>query len=427
MKRLWLAVLMTAIVVQLGMAQQKTLTIWLSESETYYKDVVTAYQASHPDVKITMVFKASDFNSYRDEQKLAMDSGTGPDLCYVNQTPAQMGAFADQGLVIPLDGYAARYGWYKNVGASILAPNHWDTATHSLGTGKLYAVSPMVEFGCVYYNKDLFKKAGIAKLPATWDELDAASATLKKAGITPIVTGNVGTDSWTSIHITQAFIYRYMTRSQIDGYIFAKKSASFNLPEVVKGAKMLQDWVRKGYFNEGYAGVSWNDSERLFISGKGAMFIAGNWAGQDFVNLTKEIPCNWDVFKVPSPFIFGGPSTSIGVAKSCKYPDVAADVLNALVTDYKVKARYNQFPIDVSGLLADKTIEAPAQIKNMLKIYAQIAREDGEGYYGDWPTPTMYDTIAPYSQKLVNLQTTPEEFAKAVDKDLQAFLAEKYK
>jgi raffinose/stachyose/melibiose transport system substrate-binding protein len=427
MKRQALIILMVAVVAQLGICQQKTLTVWLSESETYYKDIVTAFQAAHPDVAITMVPKASDFNSYRDEQKLAMDSGTGPDICYVNQTPAQMGAFADQGLVIPLDGYAREYGWYKNVGASIIAPNHWDTATHSLGTGTLYAVSPMVEFGCVYYNKDLFRKAGISRLPATWEQLDAACSTLKKAGITPIITGNVGTDSWTSIHIVQAFIYRYMTRAQIDAYIFAKKGASFNLPEVVKGAKMLQDWVRKGYFNDGYSGVSWNDSERLFISGKGAMFIAGNWAGQDFVNLTKETPCNWDVFKVPSPFIFGGPSTGIGIAKSCKYPDVAAELLNDLVTDYKVKATYNQFPIDVSGLLADKTIQAPAQIKNMLRIYAQIAKEDGEGYYGDWPTPTMYDTIAPYSQKLVNLQATPEEFAKAVDKDLQAFLVEKFR
>ncbi len=51
--------------------------------------------------------------------------------------------------------------------------------------GKAYALPVNVSRWVVLYNKDVFAKNGLSE-PATWEEFEAALATLKAAGITPI-------------------------------------------------------------------------------------------------------------------------------------------------------------------------------------------------------------------------------------------------
>jgi malonate-semialdehyde dehydrogenase (acetylating)/methylmalonate-semialdehyde dehydrogenase len=48
------------------------------------------------------------------------------------------------------------------------------------------------QFYIGFYNKAAFKKAGVATVPATWNELYAACGKLKSAGYTPLVYGNGG-------------------------------------------------------------------------------------------------------------------------------------------------------------------------------------------------------------------------------------------
>ena len=65
--------------------------------------------------------------------------------------------------------------------------------------GKNYGVPWDMGMVGWWYNKDLFKKAGIDKEPATWTEFLADVKKLKDAGITPIALGEK--DSWTGMHI----------------------------------------------------------------------------------------------------------------------------------------------------------------------------------------------------------------------------------
>jgi raffinose/stachyose/melibiose transport system substrate-binding protein len=401
-------------------ADQKPLSIWIDENDKEGQEIIAEWQAAHADVIVAVTQKHGD---YKQEQQLAMQSGTGPDILYVNQSASEMGVFANQGLVISLAPYYKKYGWDKTVGASFLKPNYWDTRTHMLGAGEPYTIGSAIECAIGYYNKDLFGKAGIAKAPTTWDEWEKDCDLLKKAGITPIVSGIAGDSGWCALHQVQVQTERFMTRAQVNAYIFATKGATFNLPEVVKGAKNIQEWVKKGYYNDGFTGVGWDDSEKMFIAGKGAMFMSGTWAAQDFTMYAKETPCNWDVFKVPSRMVFGANSTGIGIEKTCKYPDVAADLINALVMDYVHHLKWNYLPLNLPGLLKDTRVDLSPQYKHAIDVINQVSSEDGLGYYYDWPTPSMYDTMSANCQKLMGLQITPEDFAKTIDKDLQAYIA----
>ena len=55
--------------------------------------------------------------------------------------------------------------------------------------GKVYGIPVSKEISYIYYNKDLFKKAGIEAPDvaySTWDEFYEACDTLKSKGITPV-------------------------------------------------------------------------------------------------------------------------------------------------------------------------------------------------------------------------------------------------
>jgi raffinose/stachyose/melibiose transport system substrate-binding protein len=421
MKRsLFCFLIIVSVIATAWAASPKALSIWLDENDKCSQEIAAQWQAAHPDVKLNVVLKHGDF---KQEQQLAMQSGQGPDVCLVNQSASEMGVFANQGLIISLAPYYKKYGWAKGIGDAFLKPNYWDTKTHMMGVGDLYTVGNATECAAVYYNKDLFVKAGISKIPDTWEEWEKDCDILKKSGITPIITGISGDDGWCALHQVQVQTERFLTRKEVNAYIFAEKGASFNLPGVIKGAKNIQNWVKKGYYNDGFTGVGWDDSEKMFIAGKGAMFMSGTWAAQDFTNYAKDTPCNWDVFKVPSGMVFGAESSGYGIEKSCTDPDLAADLLNDLVMDYKIHLKYNFLPLNLSGLMKDSTISLSPQYQHLIDIISRVSKEDGLGYYYDWPTSSMYDTMVHNSQALMGLQISPEDFVKAIDKDLQAYIA----
>jgi raffinose/stachyose/melibiose transport system substrate-binding protein len=365
MKTMFFSFLAFLICTALVSAETKNLKVWAAETDMTLIEVLQQYMVDHPDVKIDIVRKGGD---YKQEQLLALQAGEAPDILPVNQSVSEMGLFADQGLVLPLTKYAEKYGWTKGLGASVNKPDLWDTQAHQLGQGVQYSAPHVLEFTVIAYNKTLFQKAKITKLPATWAELEVMNDQLLKAGITPFSTGITGDSGYNAIHQTVPHLYLYMTRSQIDNYTFARKGATFNLPEAVKGAKNLQDWVKKGYFNKGFEGVGWDDAEKNFMAGKSAMFMGGNWLAQDLTRLSQEVKTDWDVFAVPSPIVFGAVGTGLGISATSKNPDLAADVLNAVLQDYKIHVKWNNMPMNVAGLMKDPSVVLSPQFKSLLAI-----------------------------------------------------------
>lgn len=102
--------------------------------------------------------------------------------------------------------------------------------------GTLWAVPVETSVTGLYYNEDLFKKAGINKAPETWEELveDALKLTDKSKNqwgiLLPTAAEQYTGQSWIS------FLYQAGGKLLTDD----KKKAAFNSPE---GMKALQLWV----------------------------------------------------------------------------------------------------------------------------------------------------------------------------------------
>lgn len=125
----------------------------------------------------------------------------------------------------------------------------------------------------IYYRKDIFAKNGIA-VPTTWNELLAACAKLKAAGVTPFAIGTKAlwpTGGW--------FDYLDM---RVNGYEFHMDLTAGKVPYTDKRVQAVFDhWdqlVKPGYYLANHAGMDWQDAIPAFVKGEAAMYLMGNFA-----------------------------------------------------------------------------------------------------------------------------------------------------
>lgn len=131
----------------------------------------------------------------------------------------------------------------------------------------------------IYYRKDIFEEKGIA-VPTSWDELVAASAKLKAAGIDPFTIGTKAlwpTGGW----------FDYMNL-RVNGYEFHMDLTAGKVPYTDPRVKATFDkWaelVKPGYYNANHAALDWQEAVPALVQGKAAMYLMGNFAVDVFKN-----------------------------------------------------------------------------------------------------------------------------------------------
>lgn len=129
----------------------------------------------------------------------------------------------------------------------------------------------------IWYSKAAFKKAGIAKEPATMDELFAALDKLKAAGMIPLAHGG---QSWQENIVFMAVLANVGGK---DLYlsVFRDRDPKAINSEAFK--KVLVAFKRlHSYVDAGSPGRNWNDATAMLISGKAGVQIMGDWAKGEF-------------------------------------------------------------------------------------------------------------------------------------------------
>jgi raffinose/stachyose/melibiose transport system substrate-binding protein len=152
--------------------------------------------------------------------------------------------------------------------------------------GKLYGMPVNLEGYGFIYNKDLFKKAGITKLPETIFELKEAAQKLEKAGITPF---SAGYGEWWVIgqHLLNIpFAQQEDPVAFIQGLYDGTETITGN--EKFKAFKDVIDTEIK-YANDNPLTTDYNTQVTLFASGQTAMLQQGNWTENMIYEINPEI------------------------------------------------------------------------------------------------------------------------------------------
>ncbi|MFC5828585.1 extracellular solute-binding protein [Nonomuraea insulae] len=155
-----------------------------SESAQWIKQwVIPEFEKTHPGVKVLFRPSGVDDEQYKTKIALDLKSRTGADV--IDLDGIWVGEFAQAGYLKPL----ADIG-----GATVGQWEGWaqiPQAVQGLGIfdGKKYGLPQGTDGRVLFYNKTLFKKAGLPEpwQPASWQEIIDAGAKLKAAGVpTPI-------------------------------------------------------------------------------------------------------------------------------------------------------------------------------------------------------------------------------------------------
>jgi multiple sugar transport system substrate-binding protein len=149
-----------------------TITIWARDSEQgFMPQLVALYNKSHTvQAKVTII----PSTSFVQKLGTAASAGSGPDVASIDLVYAPY--FASAGALEDVTDLAASLP-YKDA----LSPSHQRLSTFD---GKTYALPFTAEASAVYYNKDLFKKAGLdpAKPPTTFAEMRTDAQKIRALG-----------------------------------------------------------------------------------------------------------------------------------------------------------------------------------------------------------------------------------------------------
>lgn len=249
------------------LAEEETveLTFWHQYTDnTVMDDVCAAFNESHPGIHVTPVaFKTQDINK---TLRMALTSGTGPDLFYYDSGPGYLGALAEAGLLMDLTEAAQQYNWYEELADWALNSATWK--------GTLYGIANEYEMLCVFYNKAIFEQLGVSE-PTTYDEFLSICQTAKDAGIVAVVLDDM--EKWPGYHYESLYFGAFGGNELVRSIMDQEQENGWNQPALAEGLNALKDLVAQGYTSSFPNGIAHDDALRDFYSGGGAMYLTGTW------------------------------------------------------------------------------------------------------------------------------------------------------
>ncbi|MFC4121096.1 extracellular solute-binding protein [Nonomuraea zeae] len=161
-----------------------------SESADWIKQwVIPEFEKTHQNVKVLFQPSGVDDEQYKTKIALDLKSRTGADV--IDLDGIWVGEFAQAGYIKPLTEVG---------GATVEQWEGWaqiPQAVQGLGIfdGKKYGLPQGTDGRVLFYNKTLFKKAGLPETwaPTSWQDIIDAGTRLKAAGVPTPIQINAGT------------------------------------------------------------------------------------------------------------------------------------------------------------------------------------------------------------------------------------------
>ena len=138
--------------------------------------------------------------------------------------------------------------------------------------GQVWAIPQQRDVIGIYYNKRLFRAAGVAEFPQTWDEFEAACEKIKASGKACIAFDG----DWTTL-----LMWANLVGTQEGGEEFLDSGLSTGEyagdPAVVSATERLKAWHDAGYANKDALTGRYEDAAAAYVNGDAAMVANGPW------------------------------------------------------------------------------------------------------------------------------------------------------
>ena len=265
-----------------GAADAGTVRVTIAEyskgTGPYFDAAARAFEAANPGTKIQIEVVPWD----NLQQKLTTDisAGANADLSIIGTR--WLLDYVSQGVVAPLDSYVTPEFKARFIDTFL---------TPSIMNGKVYGLPIAASARAMYYNKDVFQKAGYDTAPATWADFKTAADKIKATGGGVFPFGLQGKEIETDVY----FYYGMWSEG---GEIIKNGKSGLDSQAAIDAAKMYKGFIDGGLTEPGVTSYNREDVQNLFKQGKVATVITAPFlSGQ----IKKEAPnLNYGVAPIPT-------------------------------------------------------------------------------------------------------------------------------
>lgn len=277
-------------------------------ADTFVKE----FDAKNDDIVID--YRMVKFDDLVNETLRAFATGQAPDIVAFDNPDFPL--FSSRGAMLDLTDLIAK--------SKVIDPKvYFEGPLNSVKwEGRIYGIPKYTNTISLYYNKDMFKAAGIDKPPETWTEVAEAAAKLtnkdkKVYGITWSARGN------------EEGTFQFLPLIQMSGGSYKK----VNTEGAVKALNLWKDLIDKGYASKDVLSLGQGDSTATFNSGNAAMAISGDW---EINRMLKDAKFEWGLALLPTLEKGGTRSSALGgfnwgIMSGTKYPKEAFRLIEYFV------------------------------------------------------------------------------------------------
>lgn len=378
--------------------------LWDSVQAPIYRELADKFEKENPNIKVE--FERTPYNQYWTKLQAATSGGQMPDIVWMNGP--NFLKYASYNMLLPLD---------KMIKKDSIDMDKYVEGIKNLYQykGEQYGIPKDVDSIALWYNKDIFDKAGL-KYPTnqwTWDDMKKAAIKIQRT-----IKGVYGV----AIPVYEDQSSYYNVIPQNGGRVISKdrKVSGYGDENTIKAIEMLKDLFDEKATPD-YTTMLENKATKMFQSEQVAMIYQGSWRASP---LDADEKVNKHLGVVTMPKIKNNSTVVHGVgyaiAKSSKHPEAAWKFIKYLTSkesnDYVAK----------SGIVIPAYIESQKlwskNYKN-IDVSAYIkALENNVAYPVSFDTAKWSHVQDVYLTKVWSGAMSPKEACKNIKKEMDSIL-----
>ena len=290
---------------------QVTLKVWSIDgadrpgiADTFSKE----FDEQNEDVVIE--YRQVPFDDLVQETLRAFATGQAPDIVSFDNPDFAM--FSSRGAMLDI---TDRIAASEIIKAENFFPGPLNSVTWD---GHYYGIPKYTDTIAVFYNKDLFAKAGIAEPPKTWAEFAEYAEKLTDPA------SNVYGATF-SARAGEEGTFQFLPIIQMSG----GAHDNVNTDGAVEVLELWKKMIDNGWASQDVLSLGQWDSTGTFNSGNAAMAVSGNW---EINRMVEDAKFDWAVALLPTITEGGERSSALGgfdwgIMSSTKHPDEAFRLL----------------------------------------------------------------------------------------------------